>query len=83
LPWLNPSIWRVLRFSGRNKQNGKLCSGFATAQHIGHPLTQTLTFRIAEAGLVVKINIFAPGLQFQADRFTYSATAAMTASDLR
>jgi len=32
-----------------------------------HPLTQTITFRIAETGFVVKINIFAPGLKFQAD----------------
>ena len=34
---------------------------------VEHPLTQTITFRIAEAGFVVKINIFAPGLKFQAD----------------
>jgi hypothetical protein len=26
-----------------------------------------MTFRIAQAGFVVKINIFTPGLQFQAD----------------
>jgi hypothetical protein len=38
-----------------------------TAQHIEAPLTQTITFRIAEAGFVVKINVFAPGLKFQAD----------------
>ena len=34
---------------------------------VEHPLTQTITFRIAEADFVVKINIFAPGLKFQAD----------------
>jgi hypothetical protein len=31
-----------------------------------HPLTQKTTFRIAEVGFVVNINIFAPGLKFQA-----------------
>jgi hypothetical protein len=38
-----------------------------TAQHIEAPLTQTISLRIAEAGFVVKINIFAPELKFQAD----------------
>ena len=38
-----------------------------TAQHIEAPLTQTISFRIAEAGFVVKINIFAPELKFQVD----------------
>jgi len=37
-----------------------------SAQHIEAPLTQTISFRIAEAGFVVKINIFAPELKFQA-----------------
>ena len=32
-----------------------------------HRVTQTITFRIAEAGFVVKMNIFAPGLKVQAD----------------
>ena len=42
-------------------------SVLATAQHIEVPLTQTISFRIAEAGFVVKINIFAPELKFQAE----------------
>ena len=37
------------------------------AQHIEAPLTQTIRLQIAEAGFVVKINIFAPELKFQAD----------------
>jgi hypothetical protein len=32
-----------------------------------HLLTQKIAFLIAETGIVVKINIFAPGLKFQAD----------------
>ena len=38
-----------------------------TAQHIEAPLRQTINIRIAEAGFVVKMNIFAPELKFPAD----------------
>jgi hypothetical protein len=38
-----------------------------TAQHIEAPLTQKITFWIAETGFIVKMNIFTPELKVQAD----------------
>ena len=50
--------------TGINVTRSSMVGGLAasaSAQHVEAPISTKMTFRIAEVGFVVNINIFAPG----------------------